>query len=246
MKMMIGACLLSLAAVSSAAAQPAGAAGTLQVAAADSKGAPLAGARVSYRRIVRNLTKVGGSVVPAPGEAVVQNGVLTDANGASAVANLPAGDYAICGAVPSLPYLDPCKWGTPPSVTISASASAAYTLVLAKGVFLKVRIDDPKGLLPGIKDGPLRAVNLIVGVNFRGGAFLGAENTGVDSAGRDYQMIVPTGETLRLWLFSRDVVLTDSGGKPVDAPGALIPFQAAAGVDQVFTFTVSGPAVPSK
>ena len=211
-----------------------------------SKGAPPAGARVSYRRIVRNLTRAGGSVVPAPGEAVVQNGVLADANGASMVANLPPGDYAICGAVLSLPYLDPCRWGTPPRVTISANAFTGYNLVLARGVFLKVRIDDPKGLLPRTKDGPLRAANLIVGVDFRAGAFLGADNTGVDSAGRDYQMIVPAGEPLRLWLFSRDVVLTDSGGKPVDAPGALIPFQAAAGIDQVFTFTVSGPAVPSK
>ena len=122
--------------------------------------------------------------------------------------------------------------------------STRYTFVLTKGVFLKVRLDDPKGLLPKVKDGPLRAGNLIVGVNFRSGAFLGAENTGVDSAGRDYQMIVPTGEPLQLWLFSRDITLADSGGKPVDAPGALIPFQALVGIDQVFTFTVSGPAAP--
>jgi len=60
MKMIIGVCLLSLAVMLSAAAQPAGVGGTLQVTAADSNGAPLAGARVSYRRIVRNLTKVGG------------------------------------------------------------------------------------------------------------------------------------------------------------------------------------------
>jgi hypothetical protein len=111
---------------------------------------------------------------------------------------------------------------------------------------LKVRINDPKGLLPKEKDGPMRAGNLKVGVNFRNGAYLGAANTSVDSAGRDYQMTIPAGERLRLWLYSLHVTLTDAAGKPVDVSGALIPFQASAGIDQVFTFTVSGPAPRSQ
>jgi hypothetical protein len=38
---------------------------------------------------------------------------------------------------------------------------------------------------------------------------------------------------------------SDEGGKTVDSPGARIPFQAVPGVDQVFTFTVSGVAASS-
>jgi hypothetical protein len=125
---------------------------------------------------------------------------------------------------------------------VFANASTGYRFVLKRGAFLKVRIIDPKGLLPKEKDGPLRAGNLIVGVNFRNGAYLGATNTTVDPAGRDYEIIVPVGERLALWLYSLHVALTDSAGKPVSSPGATIPFQASAGIDQVFIFTVSGPA----
>lgn len=237
-------CFLGVVAASTAVAQPG--TGTLRVAATDDKGAPLAGAQIGYRRIIRNLIRAGGQVVPAKGEAVIQNRAPADANGAAAVPNLPSGDYVLCGGVPGLAYLDPCKWATPPRVTVAAAASTRFTLVLTKGIFLKVRINDPKGLLPKVKDGPLRAGNLIVGVNFRNGAFHGAENTSVDPAGRDYQMIVPAGEPLRVWLFSRDVALTDAGGQPVAGPGALIPFQAKPAIDQTFTFTVSGPATAGR
>ncbi len=242
MRTIITTGLVNLVAVLSAVSQSTASVGTLQVTVTDNKGAQLAGVEVRYQRIVRTVPGAGRLVVPAPGEAIVQNVALAAANGASTVPSLPVGDYIVCGGVPSLPYLDPCKWAAPPRVTVSANASAKFALVLTKGVFLRVRINDPKGLLPTVKDGVSSAGNLIVGVKFRSGGFHGAENTGVDSAGRDYQIAVPAGEPLQLWLFSRDVALTDAGGKPVDAPGALIPFQARAGTDQVFTFTVSGSA----
>ena len=69
---------------------------------------------------------------------------------------------------------------------------------------------------------------------------------GVDGSGRDYQRIVPVGIPLKLWLFSGDVALADASGKPVNSSsGALIPFQATAGQDQVFTFVVSGALAKS-
>ena len=71
-------------------------------------------------------------------------------------------------------------------------------------------------------------------------AYLGAENTGVDIAGRDYQIVIPAGTPLRLWLFSRHVALNDASGKAVDVTGVQIPFQATAGLVQTFPFTVSG------
>jgi hypothetical protein len=86
-----------------------------------------------------------------------------------------------------------------------------------------VRVNDPAGLLPPGNTSPLRAPNLIIGVVFGDGAFLGADNTGVDAAGRDYQMSIPTGVPLKLWAFSRHVTLTDSRAAPVDNSGARIP-----------------------
>jgi hypothetical protein len=78
-------------------------------------------------------------------------------------------------------------------------------------------------------------------VVFGSGAFLAADIASVDRSGRDYQMTIPAGIPLKLWVFSRHVTLTDSRGLSVDNSGGKIPFQAAAGQDQVFTLTVSGP-----
>ena len=202
-------------------------------------GAPVAGAVVSYTRITR-LVGPAARARPAPGEAVVRSSISSDANGAFAVSNLPAGDYVLCAEAPSQPYLNPCKWSSAPKVTIAAGAVHRPALVLKKGVFLKVRVNDPKGLLPPVKNDPSRAPNLIIGVVFGSGAFLAAAITRADQSGRDYQMSIPVGVPLKLWVFSRHVTLTDALGLPVDNSGGRIPFQAVAGKDQVFTLNVSG------
>ena len=79
-------------------------------------------------------------------------------------------------------------------------------------------------------------------MKFGNGAYLGAVNTGVDKMGRDYEIVIPAGMPMNLWVFSRHVSLADSNGKTVEHPGAKIPFQATAGQDQYFTLNVSGHA----
>ncbi len=166
--------------------------------------------------------------------------VQSDANGALTALDLPPGEYVLCAEVPAAPFLDPCKWSPAPKLTIAAGVMDRPALVLKRGVFLKVRVNDPKGLLPPMKNDPSRAPNLIVGVVFGNGAFLAAANTRADQTGRDYQMSIPTGVPLKLWVFSRHVTLADAAGLPVDNSGGRIPFQAVAGQDQVFTLHVSG------
>ncbi|MCW5983127.1 MAG: hypothetical protein KIT09_33870 [Bryobacteraceae bacterium] len=122
-------------------------------------------------------------------------------------------------------------------------ARTVANIVLKKGVALKVRVSDPAGLLPPLKDDLLGPLSIIIGVVFGEGAFLPTTNTAVDGAGRDYQMSVPVETPLNLWVFSRHVTVADSRGLPVDTAGAKILFQAAVGRDQVFTLTVSGRAV---
>lgn len=218
------------------------AAGSLQGLVTDAQGTPLMGAQVRYQRVFRTVRTTNGQPVPAPGEVVVYNQVLTDSQGAFSAPALPPGDYLLCASVPSAAYLDPCKWLTSLRVTVSANAASRQNITLSKGVFLKVRVNDPLGLLPPALDGPLRAGKLSVGVQYANGAYLGAPNTAVDSAGRNYQMTIPAGVPLKLWLFSSDVAITDTGGKPVNTSGTLIPFQVSADEDKVFTFTVSGKA----
>jgi hypothetical protein len=77
-------------------------------------------------------------------------------------------------------------------------------------------------------------------VIFGNGAFLSASRTTATAVGRDYQIAVPTGAPLHLWLFSRHVTLADAQGKAFSRGGAAIPFQAAQGSDQSFTINVAG------
>ncbi len=202
-------------------------------------GSPIMGANIHYRRVPR-LVSAGHTPKVAPGESLVSSTVVTDVKGAFAAPNLPAGDYIVCADVPSQPYLDPCRWSSTPRLTVSSGIPALQPLVLKKGVYLNVRVNDPKGLLPPFLNGPLRAANLIVGVVFGNGAFLGAANTSIDSAGRDFQMAIPAGVPLKVWLFSRHVTLTDFSGKAVVSTGTSIPFQATSGQDYAITVNVTG------
>ena len=110
-------------------------------------------------------------------------------------------------------------------------------------MFLKVRINDPLRLLPQGVDGPLTPRKLLVGVMYANGAYQGAGNISADSAGRDYRLVIPAGTPFKLWLFSRDIALADAKGNAIGTSGAQTSFQAEAGQDQVFTFTVTGPSV---
>jgi len=92
----------------------------------------------------------------------------------------------------------------------------------------------------------MRAGKLLVGVFYANGAYVGASNTGVDSAGRDYRILIPVGVPLKLWLFSEDVTLRDASGQSVYTPGSPIPFQASAGQDHLFTFGVTGTVAKSQ
>jgi hypothetical protein len=215
--------------------------GTFQVLVKDAQGVPIPGAQVTYRRLFRAVANSQNQPVPATGEAVKSGAISVDSSGGTALTGLPSGSYAICGSVPGLPYVDPCKWSGGPIVTVVANATTGYTLTLIRGVFINIRINDPTHQLPQVKDGPLRAGKLIVGVRFGNGAYQGAQNTGVDADGRDYQIVVPASMPLQLWLFSRDIALKDAYGKTINSAGTTIPFQAAADQDQKFTFTVTGP-----
>ncbi|MCW5979791.1 MAG: carboxypeptidase regulatory-like domain-containing protein [Bryobacteraceae bacterium] len=202
-------------------------------------GKPLPGAVVLYRSIPR-LEIMGGRAQPAAGEPVVDGLTASDAAGGFTVPDLPAGHYIVCAEVPLAAYLNPCKWSATPSLTLSSDAVGRPAIVLKKGVFLRVHVNDPVGLLPMLDLGTMSRRNLIVGVRFGKGAFLGARETNTDKTGFDYEMVIPAGEPLSLWVFSRHVTLTDSKGSAVDNSGAMIPFQAVAGQDQSFTLNVTG------
>lgn len=230
-------CTMTLLAVSSGVAQTTAATGSVLGSVMDSNGLPVADAQVSYQLLVPPALSGGRSSSPG-----VAGTGTSDASGAFLLSRLPAGNYSLCVTVPASAYLDPCVWHYPVQTQVTAGTAATRTIVLTKGVFLKVRVDDPGGLLPQAVDGIWTRRKLVVGVKYGNGAYQGADNTGVDGGGRDYQLIVPAGAPFKLWLYSTDVALNDSSGAAVDTSGSLIPFQTTSGQDQMFTFTVSGPA----
>jgi len=79
-------------------------------------------------------------------------------------------------------------------------------------------------------------------VTYGVGAYQGAQNTGLDAAGRDYQLIIPAGTPFQVRVYSRDVAVADPGSNALPASSTAPPFQASAGQDQTFTFTLTGPA----
>jgi hypothetical protein len=221
--------------------------GSLRGSVVDAQGAPLAGAQVRYRSFAPSVA-AGLRATPAPGETITNGLVSSNSDGSFMVTGLPPATYTLCARVPAAAYLDSCVWGFGAGVTVSAGATAAQTITLQQGVYLNVRINDPLHLLPQVIDGPWTARKLGVGVWYGNGAYRGVSNTSVDSAGRNYQLTIPASTPFSLWLYSTDIVLADPSGNVVTvaqagaAPAASVSFQASPGVDQSFTFTVSGRA----
>lgn len=207
----------------------------------DQTGAPLVGATVVYSRLPSFLPRTIGSPPQlAPGESYFSASATTDAAGRHAAQGLPPGKYVVCAGAPDQPILDPCKWSTPPPLEITGNAATSLDFAVQRGVFLRVRVNDPQGLLPASEPTPMSPAHLIVGVFFGTGASLAAQRADVDAGGQDYRMAIPTGAPLQLWLVSGFVELADQNGVPLQIAGTKIPFQAAQGVDQAFTINVTG------
>ena len=239
MSIMKALLLSALLPASFALAQTAGATGSLQGSVTDAQGLPLAGAVVRYQSIPPSVA-AGIRPTPAPGETVASGTVATDAGGRFTVPGLPSAPHLLCASVPSAPYLDPCIWGQAVRTTVSAGVTTSQILVLVKGVYLNVRVNDPMRVLRQVVDGPWTPRKLLVGVAYGTGAYQAARNTAVDSAGRDYQLIIPAGKPFKLWLYSTDLALTDATGAAVTSPAGGGAFQASSSQDQNFTFTVAG------
>jgi hypothetical protein len=206
---------------------------------------PVSGATVIYRRLPAYVAGAGHSPQLAPGEVQFSTLAITDTKGNHSANGLPPGQYVVCVNIPAQRLLDPCRWGAAPVAQVQSGQKAVLNISLQSGVFLQIRLNDPKGLLPSSERNSFDFPHVTTGVFFRGGAFLAAERASVDSAGQVYRMTIPAGEPLNLWLSSGFVQLTDNLGKAVPATGARIPFQAATGVDQNFTITVAGAVSPT-
>ena len=216
--------------------------GSSNGAAAARAGTPLSGAPITYERVVIYEPKTSGlGARPKEGDPRFFGSATADGSGIHNIGGLPAGTYRVCARVPGQPYLDPCRWGTPPWALVRGGEVAKLDIALAKGVFLNIRINDPLHRLPANSaasrfDSPRLTVGIVVGK----GGFLAAERIGVDADGEDYRIAVPVNVTMRLWLHNRYFTMSDSLGKPLGSGSEAATFQAVAGVDQTFVFNITG------
>jgi hypothetical protein len=209
----------------------------------DQGGHPVPNAAVRYiRQPVYAAAKTHGNSIAntlAPGESALHASTHADASGAFHAAALPPGDYLLCAHAAG--YLDSCKWGLALSAKAVGSAETrdltAITLTQAASVL--VQVNDPLGLLPKRLD-PTGDNGLILGIMTPGGAFFGAQPS-LLSGGRTYQLSLPFGRQMFIWVFSHSFTLVDAKGNQLPAAGSKIPIQVPAGSQTIqITIQVRG------
>lgn len=196
-------------------------------------------AHVFYHRVVTFAPVKNVPTQLAPGEVSFDSSAVADASGNHKITGLPAGTYVVCAKAPGQPFLDPCDWALAPSVPVTAGAVSTLNVQLQRGVYLDVRINDSQGL--AVSSGNLFSMpHLVVGVIFGTGAFLSAGLKSTDATGQSFEIAVPTGAPLKLWLYSQHVALADAQGKVLNSSGTALPFTASPGANQSFTINVTG------
>ncbi len=234
--------------------------GEFNISVVNEAGKPLPFVGVVYRRIPaylpRDLSRSAaplsgdqshsGGPVLAPGEVSLHAAGVVDSNGRLAVAGLPAGDYVVCGGTSTEAYLDPCKWATPVHVKLSGGITASASMILKKGVFLNIHVDDPNNVLTETDANMGVASDMTVGVIYGSGAFWPATRVSLRPNGRDYKIVVPAGQPLNAWIWSRHFSLASQAGIALSAEGTKQAFQAVLGVDRDVTVRVTGKLNPDQ
>jgi hypothetical protein len=205
----------------------------------DERGRPLAAARVVYTRNARVIPGKNGKWRNAPRERRFSSKVTTDASGRFQISQLPAGDYDLCMDAPG--YLATCEWTGWRRATLAEGQALDHGAIqLTKSVAVTIRVNDPLSLL---KAANTMASPLVIGVRDRWGRFHPSRETSVNAVSHIFQVDVPYGTALNVWLHSWRFLITDSAGAPINRLGAKIPFQVLAdGATPTFVFNIAGEA----
>ena len=175
----------------------------------DGTGTPIGGAIVSaaLRPPVPAGTRGPGGLpafMPFPPKAAAS------ANGSFEIDGLPAGTYALCVYKPGSAVLDPCFWNDQPALTTLTAGGAAtgVSVVAPKGVFITIRVLDPKQLLLGNP----RSDDVRIGTYHGNSTFIPALNSGGDMKGKTMSLLIPAGQALNLSVSSATHSLADASG----------------------------------
>ncbi len=168
-------------------------------------------------------------------------------DGSFALEGLAPGSYVLCAERADIALLNPCLWSaTPTSVTITAGATATAPFTAERGVILRIRLNDPQGLLrsnPALDD-------VLVGAKPTTGPPMPARAS-KDGAGMLFTLLAPEAKPIEILIQSRKLALEDEKGNPFAAANSKLTVVApiatasqaaqAAGVPDVI-LTIRGQA----
>jgi hypothetical protein len=107
-------------------------------------GVPVSGAQVGILKKAPASIKSG---LPVPTAGIAAR-TTTGPTGHFQFPAKLAGDHILCIQPADFIHLDPCLWGTPQQFTLAAERDRGFgTVILQKGVELRVVVDDPEAIL---------------------------------------------------------------------------------------------------
>lgn len=174
---------------------------------------------------------------PSP---TISHTAVTDATGAYAFHNLPAGKYSICIQTPGGSHLNPCQWSAPTQVTLTAAQSLPnQTISVTKGARLQLTLNDPRSFIDPKDD-------LLVGIYFPSGLFRPMLLASSAKTSRTYSTAVPLSTPVRVAVVSSHLQIADNNGAAIAASKSAatsatltLPGLAADGLPPI-VFTITG------
>jgi hypothetical protein len=133
--------------------------------------------------------------------------------------NLKPGIYVVC-AQPKLTaeaLVDSCLWQDNSSLKVALAPGQARnaTVPVQHGYLLKIRVNDPHGLLPPTA-GPISGNALSVYISGPSKLIQIVPITAQDKGGRDHTIVIPYDTPYKIVVHSTSVALKDGNGKEID------------------------------
>jgi hypothetical protein len=159
--------------------------------------------------ILAGATVVAVEKASSPGMRPIILRSTVDSLGHYAI-TAPPGQYAVCvHPMPQSPYMDPCQWGDPVTVTVSATAVSVVPISLQKGSRFIVRVHDTKQVLAQAETVKGSAICVFVTAPSKEPAVPVVYSDGIV---RDYGTVVPINVPLSVTVSSNHVALADRNG----------------------------------
>jgi hypothetical protein len=161
----------------------------------------------------------------------------TDHNGYYHFDSLVDGSYVVCAQLPWMAYLDPCSWdAAPPVWNLDSSHPGVIRIILRRGVFFNIQVDDPAGavLAQAAKThGPVYRFHVL---DKRGIAHW-IQPSPQDASGKSLRTVIPAGEDVFIVAHLGAIALSDAAGNALPDGGKFTVHAATLGDEQTKQFT---------